>query len=103
MIGPEPWRVAYKRTDRGRERATTYPCALTGWSTMRCTTDAYDKAVTVNAMVWDHCHRHGLIRGPLCGYHNGRMRHFDAGRERYLYDADLIEYSWRCAGCAPPW
>lgn len=102
MIGPDPWRVVYRPTHRSRESAATYPCALAGWGTY-CTTDIDPRPVAANIMVWDHCHQHGFIRGPLCAYHNGRMRHFDNGRERYLYDADLIDYSWRCAGCAPPW
>jgi hypothetical protein len=98
-IGPAPWKVAYKPTDRRREPASRYPCALAHWGDY-CTPQ--DLAAQ-NKMVWDHSHIHGYIRGPLCSYHNGRMKQYDHGWERYLYEADLIEYARRCAGCMGPW
>lgn len=98
-IGPTPWRVLYKPTDRRRERAALYPCALAGLFGT-CTPPHY---TAVNIMVWDHCHIHGFIRGPLCGYHNGRMRHYDDGKERYIEDPDFIDYARRCPGCSGPW
>ncbi|MER6235941.1 endonuclease domain-containing protein [Streptomyces clavifer] len=98
MIGPTPWRVTYKPTDRGREPARTYPCAMVGHGT-RCT--PRDLAAT-NTMVWDHCHAHGYIRGPLCAQHNLRMRQYDSGWQRYTEDAGFIEYARRCPGCSGP-
>lgn len=99
MIGPTPWRVIYKPTDRQRERAALHPCALAGVG-FRCTPS---DLAAVNIMVWDHCHAHGYIRGPLCGYHNGRMRHYDNGRDSYAHDPDYIEFARRCSGCSGPW
>lgn len=95
MIGPTPWKVIYKSTDRSRERASLHPCALAHWGDY-CTPR---ELTAPNIMVWDHCHVHGYIRGPLCGFHNGRMRHFDRGHARYVHDPDLIQYAQRCAGC----
>jgi len=40
------------------------------------------------ATVWDHCHRHGIIRGPLCARCNRIVADLDAGTG---------------AGYAPPW
>ncbi|HEY9369310.1 endonuclease domain-containing protein [Streptomyces sp.] len=104
MIGPRPWRVTYKPTDRRREPATAYPCALAHWATRDGLPSCnHSRVSSVNAMVWDHCHLHGFIRGPLCNYHNGRMRHYDDGREVYTYEPDLIEYARLCAECSGPW
>ncbi|MFC7869648.1 endonuclease domain-containing protein [[Kitasatospora] papulosa] len=98
-IGPTPWRVVYKPTDRSRERAALYPCALAGLSGA-CTPPHY---TAVNIMVWDHCHAHGYIRGPLCGRHNHTMWHYDNGREHVICNPDVIEYARRCSGCCGPW
>ncbi|MFD0078216.1 endonuclease domain-containing protein [Streptomyces sp. NPDC127166] len=91
--------MTYKPTDRTRERAALYPCALQGWRGL-CTPHS---SAAVNIMVWDHCHAHGYIRGPLCARHNGRMRRYDAGHTRFADDPDLIEYARRCSGCDGPW
>ncbi|WP_327710043.1 endonuclease VII domain-containing protein [Streptomyces sp. NBC_00464] len=99
MIGPTPWRVLYKPTDRRRERAALHPCTLAD-SERRCTPS---ELTAVNVMVWDHCHTHGYIRGPLCAQHNLRMRQYDEGWERYTGDPDFIEYARRCPGCSGPW
>jgi hypothetical protein len=101
VIGPTPWRIRYKPTDRSRERAALYPCALAARDD-RCTT-LHSHSAALNLMVWDHCHLHGFIRGPLCAYHNGRMRRYDSGHERFIYDPHLIEHARRCAECSGPW
>lgn len=98
-IGPTPWRVIYKPTDRHREPARMYPCALAGPG-RHC---SRRELVAVNVMVWDHCHEHGYIRGPLCAQHNLRMGQYDRGWTRYTEDPDFIEYARRCSGCSGPW
>ncbi|MFG3174922.1 endonuclease domain-containing protein [[Kitasatospora] papulosa] len=52
-----------------------YPCALASPG-RHCTRR---ELAAVNVMVWDHCHEHGYIRGPLCAQHNLRMGQYDQG------------------------
>ncbi|WUT01744.1 endonuclease VII domain-containing protein (plasmid) [Streptomyces sp. NBC_00708] len=98
-IGPTPWRVIYKPTERRREPARTHPCALAREGD-RCTPSTL---AAVNTMVWDHCHTHGFIRGPLCTQHNLRMHRYDTGWPHNAHDPDFIDYARRCAGCSGPW
>lgn len=49
---------------------------------------------------WDHCHTHGIIRGPLCQPHNSALRYIDS--QQVVYSADytkLIEYRRLCPEC----
>jgi hypothetical protein len=61
------------------------------------------------ATCWDHCHQHGTIRGPLCGYHNNRLRTADqdahktpgnVGRTPPDEAAALQQWRDRCPSCA---
>ncbi|MFB8144399.1 endonuclease domain-containing protein [Streptomyces parvus] len=47
------------------------------------------------ATAWDHCHDHGLIRGPLCGGCNTMEGH---GKE-FLARPGSLQHLLRCDGC----
>jgi hypothetical protein len=49
---------------------------------------------------FDHCHKHGWIRGELCDSHNSRMRKVDAGIARYSWESWMAEHFNRCPDCA---
>jgi len=76
--------------------ATPYLCALRG--------EGHCPSLL---RVWDHCHGHGLIRGPVCPRHNSQMRMFDASAPGYRDRGGLIAYALRCPGCSAcgvvPW
>lgn len=88
-----------------RTPARLHPCGLHGTDTA-CVGREYGRPHAPGmATVWDHCHTHGTIRGPLCGVHNGDMRRMDriAGGDprparRPVPDA-LISWLLRCPGC----
>lgn len=46
--------------------------------------------------VFDHCHRHGWIRGELCESCNIRL-----GRPALLPDDSALRYLANCPGCRP--
>nr|WP_240929381.1 endonuclease domain-containing protein [Streptomyces coryli] len=46
------------------------------------------------ALVWDHCHDHMMIRGPLCGTCNGA-----AAERRSARTADGLRYLMTCPSC----
>lgn len=96
-IGPTPWKILYKSNDRRREPARTYACALAREGE-RCTPLDLRAA---NIMVWDHCHKHGYIRGPLCAQHNLRMHQFDSGQQRCREKLAYVKYARRCPDCLP--
>ena len=66
-----------------------------------------------SAWCWDHCHEHGLVRGPLCRTCNRLMSDVDAGlrvgavsgrrpRQGQLSRRQrLVEYRSRCPRCKP--
>lgn len=71
-----------------------FTCALHGWK--NACTEASAENRQRNWMVWDHCHTHDIIRGPLCGYHNWRL-----GRNwpRDQDDPEIIAYQANCPAC----
>ena len=81
--------------------AFAYPCALAAWDGRDyCTPRVWEGRRVVNAMNWDHCHLHGLIRGALCTYHNRVMAAFDRSARAYRGAPALIAYGRRCPKCA---
>jgi hypothetical protein len=55
-----------------------------------------------NACCWDHCHRHGIIRGAVCSAHNAAVAHWEAGnrKTRRRPDADALRaFLTRCGWC----
>lgn len=71
-------------------------CSLAGWRPGGgCTNNDSGRW----AMAWDHCHKHGRVRGALCTYHNTIMRAFDHGRADYLADVTLSRFARRCPSC----
>jgi hypothetical protein len=106
---PDLTGVYYQKT--GLPAAFSYPCALALWRPfppwsygaprLLCTPRQREGAGRiVNVMNWDHCHLHGLIRGPLCTYHNHLMAMFDRGARAYRNDPTLTAYAGRCWRCA---
>jgi hypothetical protein len=51
-----------------------------------------------SAIYWDHCHIHGLIRGPVCGSCNCQMAEIDAGQ---VWQEPFISHHRRCPECPP--
>jgi hypothetical protein len=50
--------------------------------------------------VTDHCHRHGWVRGILCGQCNANMTLVDRGiLPRVQQAAALVAFARRCPGC----
>ncbi|MFJ8510158.1 endonuclease domain-containing protein [Streptomyces avermitilis] len=47
------------------------------------------------AAVWDHCHEHGLIRGPLCGSCNT----MEGQGKDFLARKGSVQHLLRCDGC----
>lgn len=47
------------------------------------------------ATVWDHCHEHGLIRGPLCGSCNT----MEGQGKEFLARDGSVQHLLRCEGC----
>ena len=82
--------------------AFAWPCALAAWdgSRLPCTPRVWEGRRVVNAMNWDHCHLHNLIRGALCTYHNRVMAAFDRSARGYRDDSALIAYARQCPRCA---
>ncbi|MBZ6478125.1 endonuclease domain-containing protein [Streptomyces griseocarneus] len=73
--------IAHSRVREHGPRAREYLCAVC--RTPRPATD------------WDHCHEHGLIRGPLCGSCNTKE---GQGKE-FLALPDSVPHLLRCDGC----
>ena len=48
------------------------------------------------AVMWDHCHTHGWIRGPVCHNCNSRMGNIDNGA---LKGDIYLEHRARCPEC----
>ncbi|MFJ3664687.1 endonuclease domain-containing protein [Streptomyces sp. NPDC090119] len=44
---------------------------------------------------WDHCHDHGLVRGPLCG----RCNSLEGRGKEFLARPGSVPYLLRCDGC----
>jgi hypothetical protein len=75
--------ILYVRARYRRENpAPLYRCVLCG-----------DPAV-----VWDHCHEHGYIRGPLCRRCN--TNDYWLFRAPYRLDRRPIDHVQQCKGCA---
>ncbi|MFE2302693.1 endonuclease domain-containing protein [Streptomyces sp. NPDC059445] len=49
------------------------------------------------AAVWDHCHEHGLVRGPLCG----RCNTAEGQGKEFLNLKGSVAHLLRCDGCRP--
>lgn len=73
--------VAYRAVREHGPRADTFRC-----STCSSPRPARD---------WDHCHDHGLVRGPLCGNCNTAEAH---GKD-FLSREGSVEHLLRCTGC----
>ncbi|SEG85280.1 Recombination endonuclease VII [Actinacidiphila yanglinensis] len=73
--------ASYARIQEQGPRARDYLCGVC--RTPRPATD------------WDHCHDHGMIRGPLCGSCNTKEGH---GKE-FLAMEGSIAHLLRCDGC----
>ena len=52
------------------------------------------------ATEFDHCHKHGWIRGEICSSHNMRLSSIDAGRNYLSWQHWMIEHWYRCPDCA---
>lgn len=77
----------YKGAQGRRTRPDAYLCSVCGDS---------------RATVWDHCHDHGLVRGPLCAGCNvseGQGRLVRPGA-RPPVNAAAVNHLLRCTGCA---
>lgn len=48
---------------------------------------------------FDHCHKHGWIRGELCDSHNIRMRKIDSGIFPSSWEPWIVEHFNRCPDC----
>ncbi|MGW1601401.1 endonuclease domain-containing protein [Streptomyces eurythermus] len=73
--------VAYTRVRERGPRAEDYLCAV-------CDPPR-------PAAAWDHCHEHGLIRGPLCGSCNTK----EGQGKDFLARAGSVRHLLRCNGC----
>jgi len=51
--------------------------------------------------MWDHCHAHGIIRGPVCAGCNGQMKDRDAYPWRNSSTAPQEAFRLRCPDCQP--
>jgi len=49
---------------------------------------------------FDHCYKHGWIRGELCDSHNIRMRRIDAGIAPRSWEPWMVEHFNCCPDCA---
>jgi hypothetical protein len=49
---------------------------------------------------YDHCHKHGWIRGEVCGSRNTRMAKLDWGIKPDRWERWMIEQWLRCPDCA---
>ncbi|MFD4318977.1 endonuclease domain-containing protein [Streptomyces sp. NPDC058548] len=47
------------------------------------------------ALYWDHCHEHGLVRGPVCASCNT----FEGGGGRFLRRPGAVGHLLECTGC----
>jgi len=75
--------IPYARARYRRENPPTwYRCVVCG----------------LPAVVWDHCHEHGYIRGPLCRGCNANDRWLF--RSPYRFDRRPIDHVEQCKGCA---
>ncbi len=76
----------YREKQAERHPAGRYPCAL----------------CPDTARVWDHCHHHGYVRGPVCRECNHRIALLE---RRYIaaWPVDVlhrqIRHMLRCPGC----
>ncbi|MFD5111905.1 endonuclease domain-containing protein [Streptomyces sp. NPDC058391] len=73
--------AAYARVRERGPSAAGFLCAVC--ETARPATD------------WDHCHGHGLVRGPLCGSCNT----MEAQGKEFLARAGSLQHLLRCDGC----
>ncbi|TXR91750.1 hypothetical protein EAO73_35805 [Streptomyces sp. col6] len=74
--------VPYEKVRRRGTRADEYLCRLCKAS---------------QASVWDHCHEHGQVRGPLCGSCNSREG--CATPEYFFQFEGSVEHLLECRGC----
>jgi recombination endonuclease VII len=49
---------------------------------------------------FDHCHRHGWIRGEICQSHNGRLKRIDKLEYPDRWKRWMIQHWLRCPECA---
>ncbi|WP_399142883.1 endonuclease domain-containing protein [Streptomyces sp. NBUA17] len=47
------------------------------------------------ALYWDHCHEHGLVRGPVCASCNA----YEGGGTRFLDRPGAMRHLLQCEGC----
>lgn len=47
------------------------------------------------AMYWDHCHPHGLVRGPVCASCNT----YEGGGHRFIHRPGAVRHLLLCDGC----
>ena len=47
------------------------------------------------ALYWDHCHEHGLVRGPVCASCNA----YEGGGARFLDRPGAMRHLLQCEGC----
>ncbi|MGA6160508.1 endonuclease domain-containing protein [Stenotrophomonas sp. NPDC087984] len=73
--------VAYTRLRERGPRAGDYLCVMC--ETPRPATD------------WDHCHQHGMVRGPLCGSCNT----MEGQGMEFLARKGSVQHLMRCDGC----
>ncbi|MGW5119334.1 endonuclease domain-containing protein [Streptomyces noursei] len=73
--------VAYSRVRERGPRAEDYLCAL-------CVPHR-------PAAAWDHCHDHGVVRGPLCGTCNT----MEAQGKEFLAQEGSVQHLLSCNGC----
>ncbi|MFG2379152.1 endonuclease domain-containing protein [Streptomyces sp. NPDC048504] len=73
--------VAYPRVRERGPRAEDFLCAVCD--------------LPRPAAVWDHCHEHGLIRGPLCGSCNT----MEGQGKDFLARKGSVQHLLRCDGC----
>jgi hypothetical protein len=49
---------------------------------------------------FDHCHKHGWVRGEVCHSHNNRMREIDRGTRAETWQHWQVVMFLRCPECA---